>query len=234
MPKNIVIVHGWDSSTTKFKSLEKHLKNSGWSVLLLKLPFFDLKEPNNPWKLEDFSNYLLTKATINFKHRQFIIFGHSNGGRIAISTQNSPIVTGIILCSTAGISRNSALKRKILKWFSTILSVTKKTKYYNYIRKIPYMLAGNYDYYLINSPTKKKTFQNLISKDLKPAVSKISKPTLILWGREDKLTPIKDAYWLAKNIKISQLEIWDNTGHKLPYEKPKQLAEAIEKWYSTL
>ena len=50
-------------------------------------------------------------------------------------------------------------------------------------------------------------------------------PTLILWGRRDKLLPLAIGEYFATHIPRARLEIFENCGHMLPFEKPQQFAE---------
>jgi pimeloyl-ACP methyl ester carboxylesterase len=50
-------------------------------------------------------------------------------------------------------------------------------------------------------------------------------PTLLLWGRHDKLLPPGMGEFYAKHIPGAHLEILENCGHMLPFEKPEVFAE---------
>jgi pimeloyl-ACP methyl ester carboxylesterase len=50
-------------------------------------------------------------------------------------------------------------------------------------------------------------------------------PTLLLWGRHDKLLPLGMGQYYAKEIPGARLEVFENCGHMLPFEKPQQFAE---------
>src|SRR5947208_1376018 len=49
-------------------------------------------------------------------------------------------------------------------------------------------------------------------------------PTLLLWGRHDKLLPVGMGEYYAKQIPGARLEIFESCGHMLPFEKPEQFA----------
>lgn len=49
--------------------------------------------------------------------------------------------------------------------------------------------------------------------------SKIAKPTLIIWGKQDGLIPVADATTMNNGIKGSQLKIYDGCGHVPQFEK---------------
>jgi pimeloyl-ACP methyl ester carboxylesterase len=50
-------------------------------------------------------------------------------------------------------------------------------------------------------------------------------PTLLLWGRQDKLIPLRHGEFLSQHIPAAQLEILDNCGHMLPFEQPAEFAQ---------
>lgn len=51
-------------------------------------------------------------------------------------------------------------------------------------------------------------------------------PTLVLWGRHDKLLPVGMGEYYAKNIPGARLEVLENCGHMLPFEKPEEFAKS--------
>ncbi len=54
---------------------------------------------------------------------------------------------------------------------------------------------------------------------------RIECPTLVLWGRHDKLLPLPIGEFYAKAIPNARLETIENCGHMLPFEKPAEFAE---------
>lgn len=230
--KNIILIHGWDSNTKKLEPLANELKKLGWNPHIPKLPFFDLPKPNNPWSLASFASFIERECQKKFPNQPYFLFGHSNGGRITIKLayKKPKNLQGIVLCATAGIFRDPLIKRIPFKILSTIFKPLKKTSLYTKYRKIPHLITHNYDYYKIDSHVKKATFNLIIKEGLKPLAKKITLPCLILWGTKDKLTPIKAAYWLKRNLKNSSLETYSNQSHSLPYSLSHQLAQDIDQW----
>ncbi len=55
----------------------------------------------------------------------------------------------------------------------------------------------------------------------------IRKPTLIVWGREDKLIPLSFAERFHKEIAGSQLRVIDSCGHMPQVECPKEFVTAV-------
>jgi pimeloyl-ACP methyl ester carboxylesterase len=59
---------------------------------------------------------------------------------------------------------------------------------------------------------------------------RITTPTLILWGRHDKLIPLAHGEYLAKALPNAKLEIFDRSAHMLPFEQPAEFAEQVRRF----
>jgi pimeloyl-ACP methyl ester carboxylesterase len=63
--------------------------------------------------------------------------------------------------------------------------------------------------------------------DLSAKLRSIQAPVTVLSGVEDPLTPVKDAVLLAEAIPGARLRLLVDTGHLLPLESPKAVAEEV-------
>jgi pimeloyl-ACP methyl ester carboxylesterase len=86
------------------------------------------------------------------------------------------------------------------------------------------------DGYTINSIIESiKRKEDFLDSEL----SKIKKPTLIIWGKQDGLLPVADAEKFSKGITGSELVIFDQCGHVPQFEKfpefTKKVLEFLEK-----
>jgi pimeloyl-ACP methyl ester carboxylesterase len=59
-------------------------------------------------------------------------------------------------------------------------------------------------------------------------LAEIDKPTLILCGTDDKMTPFKHSQTLSQEIKGAKLVEIEGAGHMVGLEKPRAIAEALE------
>ncbi len=59
-------------------------------------------------------------------------------------------------------------------------------------------------------------------------------PTLILWGREDHLIPVREGERLAKRIAGSRLVVLPDAGHLTQREQPAAFARAVAEFLSVL
>jgi pimeloyl-ACP methyl ester carboxylesterase len=58
----------------------------------------------------------------------------------------------------------------------------------------------------------------------------IRTPTLLVWGREDAITPIECGEIYQRAIPRSRLGVMENCGHMPEMEKPAEFATLVEKF----
>lgn len=243
--KEIVLIHGW-AKTASIKSLEplqSELAEKGFRVWNLELPGFggSEKAPDS-WGTPEFAkevarfikNKVLEKPGKKHSGRnsEYYLFGHSFGGSLAtfIAANLEPKPKKLILCSTAGL-RYRTLKAWAVLPFSKLgklilFPLPKKLKLK--IKKgIYYYVIRERDY--IDTNDKKEQFQRVTRFDMKEIFKKVSIPTLILWGKEDKITPLKMGTKINKLIDSSDLQIVEGR-HGIPFTKTNELAQLIEKF----
>jgi pimeloyl-ACP methyl ester carboxylesterase len=70
--------------------------------------------------------------------------------------------------------------------------------------------------------------------DLIERLAEISAPTLVVAGKDDRLTPPSYAHALAGNIRNATLAVIPEAGHMLPLEKPAALRQSLLEWMRKL
>ncbi|MBU1088710.1 alpha/beta hydrolase, partial [Patescibacteria group bacterium] len=73
-------------------------------------------------------------------------------------------------------------------------------------------------------------FKNIVKEDIKPIFEKITNLTLIIWGKNDKELPTKDAQQIHQLIPQSKIKIIKNTNHFPFWQKPKKIALIIDRF----
>lgn len=66
--------------------------------------------------------------------------------------------------------------------------------------------------------------------DCMARLPEIHLPTLIICGREDRMTPVKYSQYLHEHIAGSSLRLISGAGHYVMREQPSQVNRAIEEW----
>lgn len=65
-------------------------------------------------------------------------------------------------------------------------------------------------------------------------LTRVTTPTLILWGREDRFIPVASAAYFAKALPHSRTVIFDHVGHLPMEETPDASATAVAEFMATL
>ncbi|PIS09146.1 hypothetical protein COT75_02705 [Candidatus Beckwithbacteria bacterium CG10_big_fil_rev_8_21_14_0_10_34_10] len=231
MSKNIVILHGWASKLQRWESIKKKFEEKGLRVFLPSLPGFSKEEIVKAYNLDDYiswlKNYLKEK-----KIKDFYLLGHSFGGSLGIkyAALKNKDLKGLILVNSAGIRKKLTFKKLIF----LIIAKSGKALFYlppfcffsKLAQKALYLVAREKDYFLA-SKIMKKTMKKILKEDLTGKLQKIKAPVLIIWGRKDKVTPLKDGLMMKKAIPNSKLLVYNNSGHSLPFKKSQCFTKDI-------
>jgi len=218
------ILPGWTKDPSKWRPLIKLLEDDGLNIRLLPLP--GLSSPlSKPWRLDDYEQWLNQKLV---KNDNFNLIAHSFGGRIAIrfDRKNPNRIKKLVLIDSAGI-RPSSFGAKVKRVsFKAVAKIGKKITTNPSARELLYKLAGEADYYQADKFLA-QTMANVIEEDQRSELSFVKAHTLIIWGDNDKTTPLSDGRIINKTITGSTLKIVDSAGHSPQYTHPEPVAKFI-------
>ena len=79
-----------------------------------------------------------------------------------------------------------------------------------------------------------RDFSSCNTFDVMARLSEIAVPTMILCGRDDKLTPIKYSEYLQQNIPNAHLKIIDGAGHMVMVEQREAVTQALREFCARL
>lgn len=207
----IVFLHGWGCSLEVFKSIISNVCKK-YAVYLIDLPGFGKSdEPDVALDVKGVAD-VIHSFVIQYKLHGIILVGHSYGGRVAaefVYKYNN--VSKLILIDSAGIKRFSFKKLlkirlyKVKKWF---YKVSKNVmKYNNLVAN-----SGSVDY--VNSSfVMKEMLVYAVNYDQRSIFKNINCETLIIWGANDKSTPLKDGKLISKLVKNSELVVIPESCH---------------------
>lgn len=89
----------------------------------------------------------------------------------------------------------------------------------------PVLLAAEAQTYIERRAELEEIFADFsASPRLEPWLKDVKVPTLLLWGREDRMVPIASASAWMEGIPHAQLECWDGIGHLPMVERPERTA----------
>jgi pimeloyl-ACP methyl ester carboxylesterase len=149
-----------------------------------------------------------------------IVIGHSFGGRVALKLADlCGRVSGIILADSAGLKP----RRGVNYYFKVFCYKCGK------FLKLNQQNAGSNDYRRL-SGVMKKTFINIVNEDLTKTAKRIVVPTLLIWGGEDRETPLYMLKKLNKYIAKSKAVIFEGAGHFAYLEQSGRFIDLVREF----
>lgn len=212
--KSIVILPGWGDTRKTFYYMINFLKEY-FTIYILDYPGFGNSIfPNKDLTIYDYT-LLINEWIKDLNIEDPILIGHSFGGRIITTLLGfyKHKFSNVIYIDSAGIvsrkrKKIKTLIYKVLKKIKYILPKKLRNKYTNFLFK----KFASHDYKQLNKEMM-QTFKNVINTDLKPYLKHINSRVLLIWGNNDKDTPIRDANIMHKSINNSELIILEKAGH---------------------
>lgn len=216
----VLLLHGWGGNENSFSELFSFLSQK-YYVLSLALPM----NLSKPWTLQDYVTFVISFL----KHKKIKkphIVCHSFGGRVSVELAQKH-AQKIVFIDSAGIKPRFSLKKKLKVWQYKLLKILVKWKW---ISAQKLQSFGSSDYKQLTSPMK-KTFINIVNYNQVKLLKGIENPTLILWGKQDKDTPLYMAKIFHKRIKNSKLIVEDG-GHFAYLKYGRKWAMLIDNFLS--
>ncbi|NMB91807.1 alpha/beta hydrolase [candidate division WWE3 bacterium] len=225
----LVFLHGWGGSSQSWKPNISELKQN-YDCIAIDMPGFSVSaQPDEIWGVEEYSKFIKDFA-VSLNLNRFVLVGKSFGGRIGIlyASKWSETLTHLILVAAAGLERRSLLDKikvalaKIGKLPLSLLGF----KNFELLREHFYKVIGvNRD-----SNNYKWEVKKLVTNtNLTEAAEKIPVPTLIVWGTNDVILPLKVGKELNHKIKGSILKQIKG-GHNAHQESAEEFNYLVDKF----
>lgn len=234
--KTVLLLHGWGVNINLYKNIIDNMSKYS-NVYALDMPGFGKSdEPKEIWDLDNYVE--LVEEFINkLKLNNLILIGHSFGGRIIIKMASKNAlkfkISRIILLGSAGIKHKLSLKKAIkVKTYK----ICKKIISSKFINKIFPNLVNNVknkfgsEDYKNASQIMRGCLVKVINEDLSELLKYINYNTLLIWGTEDKATPLEDGRKMHKLIENSTLIEIQGATHYAFLEKPLYINKVIDKF----
>ena len=224
---DLYIVHGWTYRPEPWEEVIEKLKvNHKLDAKLLRVP--GLGTPSDKiYTIDDYATW----AAKNIP-KGSIALGHSNGGRILLnmlSHEGSDYLKGLILFDAAGIYKPSR-KRDVMRKLSKTFAPLKKSKL---ARKIVHKALRVHDYN--DAPENmKQTLTNMLDSDKNLKIDQISTPARLVWGTEDRMTPLRQGKKMDELLQNSHLTIKEGWRHSHYLQSTAEMAAEIAKQYEAL
>ncbi len=241
--KPVIILHGWGSNLKPWSNVQEKISARGFKVIVPDLIGFGRSDlPPKGWNMDEYAEWFESFVKeISEKHNEFkrpvFLIGHSFGGRILIkiAARKKLLLRGIVLCAAAGLKSDISLKIQMISGVSKsaarLIDSLKLSRLKDPIRNLYYHLLRQNDYLKVPE-TMRDTFRKVIEEDLSGYLPEIKSPTLIVWGKEDRVVPVKQAYRFYQGIDNSTLKIITGVGHSPQLERPEDLTDFLLEFFN--
>ena len=227
MKSPVIILHGWSidpQNQLKWKPFIEELERSGVEVHFLPLPGLSIPT-ENAWRLNDYVHWLQDQLK---SYKSVVLLGHSFGGQLAIRyTSILPEkVQRLVLIDASGIrpfTVKAKLKRAV---FQTVAKIGKVIFPFDVGRAVLHKFAREKDY-VQASPIMRETMRNVLADEILLDLPKIRVETLIIWGDQDKATPVTHAEVMSAKIPHSQLHFISGARHSPQFTHVHQAVERV-------
>jgi pimeloyl-ACP methyl ester carboxylesterase len=219
MKYTLVILPGWGGSAETWKEFIA-LAEKDFRVVCIDLPCFGTEPcPNTVWGVEEYADFVLEKIK-KIDDQHIIFLGHSFGGQVAayLTATQPRICQSLILLGAAALRPKRRLRRA---FFGVMVKCGTLFSYIPWLKKVS-ILAKKVLYKAISSPDyletdgrKREIFKKVIRQDLQAYLSKISVPTLLIWGTHDSYVSLALGKKMQTLIPGSRLNIIRDGQHGL-------------------
>lgn len=228
-----LILQGWGTTAKLYRDLAAHL-GQYFRVLLPELPGFgETPEPKSAMDARDYAEF-----TLDFLRAMGVkkthLLGHSNGGRIMLvlaSEARDIAFDKLVFLDAAGVVAKKTAKQKrkqrcfrlakfLLKPFPKALEAYRQRH-------------GSADYRAA-SPVMRGTLVKLVNEDLTARMPRITRPSLLIWGTEDRDTPLSMAKVFEANIPDAGLVTVPGAGHYAYLEQPGFVFRVLDSFFGHL
>ncbi len=235
--ETLVLIHGFAADKDNWLRFSRHLSND-YQVIALDLPGFgDSDHPTGSYDVGTQAERLasiLEAMGIDKAH----VLGNSMGGHIAAlyAARYPQRVSSLALFDNAGIDapHKSELFQRLESGAANPLVVRSPQDFQRLLQFVfvepPYLPESLKQYLaeqsMANAAHYDQVFQQLVERyiPLEPELPKIQAPTLLLWGRQDRVLDVSSIDVMQSLLAKPSVVIMDNVGHAPMLERPEESA----------
>jgi len=243
----VVLVHGIGAQGARdWRALLPELAKE-YQVLTFDLPGFARSDKANalysPEKYVAFMSFVIEKYAAG---RRFALVGHSLGAALSLryAATYPTRIESLVLADMPGV-----LNRMAYSHYLSHIGIRQLPNFYPNQGEQLTALVGNLlgmversrfdpEYILNTAAMRENLLQSdpakiaglaLVLDDFGPFIRGVTAPTLLVWGAEDRLAPLRTAKVLAANLPDARLEVLPGVGHTPMEERPEAFNELVRK-----
>lgn len=244
----LFLVHGFLSTHLEFDEVIDRFA-AHFHVIAPDLPGSgDSEKPSPtryPYGVESFAEAVADLISAYGRGRAFVV-GHGLGGAVAITlaAHHPELVNRLVLVAPLcyPFAARSVFRVPLLPLVGSVAfkQFFGRRAFRNHFKEwvyspefgVPETVDDNFEAF--NSPSGRESAYAILQSmlDTRPTVARITRvrrPTLVTWGREDRIFPAQHALKLAREIPDARLELFD-TGHAPHAEVPEDFVHVVRQF----
>ncbi len=234
---DLLVLHGWGSSSALMGSLTSRLSND-FHVVAFDFPGSGASpEPPVALSVEDQVQIVLQVAA-SFAMTSFGIVGHSNGGRVALElssrSESGVEPTFLALVSPSGIRRKRTASFYLKSWTARVMKApfmilpsAPREFCLDWLRhSLVWKLLGSSDYQALDG-VMRETFVLTVNHYLDDVLPSVSCPVLLIRGTDDDAITAEQIQKMAGLLPDAGVFEIDGAGHYAHIDQPGVVLNAI-------
>ncbi len=225
----LLLVHGLMGEGENWERVLEPLGHST-RALALEMPVLELKAADlSITGLAGYAQRFLDLVGV----RRTVIAGNSLGGQIAVemALAKPDLVSGLILTGSSGLFERS-FSRPPLRPSRAFVRQKMEEIFFDHSIITPEWVEASWR--MVNNRSYALRLLRLAraarKHDVEPRLRALRVPTLIIWGKDDQITPPHVAKRFHDMIPGSRLVFLDRCGHVPMIDRPVAFSEAIGSW----
>jgi 2-hydroxy-6-oxonona-2,4-dienedioate hydrolase len=230
----LLLLHGLFGALSNFRSIVNEFR-SRCKVVIPLLPIYEMPILDSTVK----GLVRHVKRFVDYKgYESVILLGNSLGGHVAqlYATTDTPKVKGMILTGSSGLFENtlggSFPKRGDYNY------IKEKTSYTFYDPDVASKELVDEVYEICNNRNKAMRVismaRSAMKENLAGVLHRLKMPVLLIWGKDDKITPPFVGEEFHKLLPNSELVMLDHCGHAPMMEKPEEFNLVLDEFLQKL
>jgi len=233
--RKVVFLHGLVGLNEHWEMVVEHAKDSV-ECILLELPLLALRG-------DDCSIDGVTELTVRFLQESLdepaVLVGNSFGGHVAlrVALARPDLVGGLVLAGSSGLIEKSMIREVQLRPSKEWLRKKIAELFFNpdeHMREADIDRAHRELSDRGGARAMVKLSRSARRNHLGGQIREIRSPVLVVWGREDVVTPPEAANMFVEGIQDARIVWFDNCGHAPMIECPEEFAKALTEFSSEL
>jgi pimeloyl-ACP methyl ester carboxylesterase len=242
----VVLVHGLgDDAATDWRHLAPELAGNFY-VIAFDLPGFGRSEKYNALYTPDTYTRVVSWVVDTYVGRPFALVGHSMGGTIALNyaAAHSDRLTRLVLIDVAGVLHRTAFTKHLLD--GLILPDSNDNARGDNLDELNALLGFSLEDVdrlpvemdaVLLSPLARGTLLGadprmiagfaLVQHNFSGRLQQVTVPTLVIWGADDDVTPLRTGRLLAQRLPTARLEVIQRAGHTPMIDSTTRLNQLV-------